>query len=100
MFLRRHAGVDERERDVFERRGARQKIEALKHEPQLTVADLRQIVAGELRDVLSVGESRHPSMFIIVDLPEPDGPITATNSPRSMENETLSSARSSTPPVL
>ena len=30
-----------------------------------------------------VSRSRHPMMFIIVDLPDPEGPITATNSPRS-----------------
>ena len=38
-------------------------------------------------------------MFIVVDFPEPDGPITATNSPWATEKETPSSARSSTSPV-
>jgi hypothetical protein len=28
-----------------------------------------------------VGTSRQPMMFIAVDLPEPDGPMTATKSP-------------------
>ena len=31
-----------------------------------------------------VGRSRQPSTFMKVDLPEPDGPITATNSPCAM----------------
>ena len=31
-----------------------------------------------------VGRSRQPRMFIRVDLPEPDGPMIATNSPASI----------------
>ena len=30
-----------------------------------------------------VGLSRQPRMFMVVDLPDPDGPIMATNSPFS-----------------
>src|SRR5512137_650893 len=33
-----------------------------------------------------VGISRIPSWFIIVDLPEPDGPMSATNSPSLMSS--------------
>ena len=33
------------------------------------------------RSVPDVGRSRQPRMFISVDLPEPDGPMIATNSP-------------------
>ena len=36
--------------------------------------------------------SRQPSMFINVDLPEPDEPMIATNSPRSIVSDTPSSA--------
>ena len=43
-----------------------------------------------------VGRSRQPRMFISVDLPEPDGPMIATNSPRSMSSETPGSACTST----
>ena len=32
----------------------------------------------------AVGVSRQPSRFMNVDLPEPDGPMTATNSPASI----------------
>src|ERR1700722_9425781 len=39
-----------------------------------------------------VGVSRQPIKFIIVDLPEPDGPMMATYSPRSMRRLTPRSA--------
>ncbi|CUQ41756.1 Uncharacterised protein [Flavonifractor plautii] len=39
-----------------------------------------------------VGTSRQPRMFIIVDLPEPEVPMMATNSPWSMLSVTPSSA--------
>jgi hypothetical protein len=45
-----------------------------------------------------VGVSRPARMCIIVDLPEPDGPITAVNWPRGNEIETPSSARTSASP--
>src|SRR5262245_61666912 len=47
-----------------------------------------------------VSRSRQPMMFIIVDLPEPDGPITATNSPLRTSNDTPRNAWTSTSPVL
>jgi hypothetical protein len=31
-----------------------------------------------------VGVSRQPRMFIVVDLPDPEGPITATKSPEAI----------------
>src|ERR1019366_9146097 len=37
-----------------------------------------------------VGRSRQPRMFIRVDLPEPDGPMIATKSPRRICSETSS----------
>ncbi len=39
-------------------------------------------------------------MFISVDLPEPDGPITATDSPSEMVSETSRSACTSTSPIV
>ena len=42
-----------------------------------------------------VGMSRQPSTFIIVDLPEPDWPTMATNSPFSIWRDTPSRARTS-----
>src|SRR5579875_1612696 len=40
----------------------------------------------------SVGASRQPRMLSKVLLPEPDGPITATHSPREIDKDTLLSA--------
>jgi len=39
-----------------------------------------------------VGVPRHPIRFRSVDFPEPEGPITEMNSPRSTWNETPASA--------
>ncbi len=44
-----------------------------------------------------VGRSNAPSMLSSVDLPLPEGPITATISPRRMARSTPSSARTSAP---
>jgi hypothetical protein len=49
--------------------------------------------------VPDVGRSRHPRMFMSVDLPEPDAPITATNSLRPISRLTPSSARTSVSPI-
>ena len=90
---RRSAGgtprVDQRQLDVLERRGARQQVEALEHEADDAVAHLGELDAAEVRDVAAVeavagrsmGVSRQPRMFISVDLPEPEEPMIATNSP-------------------
>ena len=43
-----------------------------------------------------VGLSSSPSMLRSVDLPQPDGPMTATNSPASISRETPCRARVST----
>jgi hypothetical protein len=46
-----------------------------------------------------VGRSRQPSRFMRVDLPEPEAPITAVNSPGSRASVTPARARSSTSPM-
>src|SRR5712691_5672969 len=46
-----------------------------------------------------VGRSRHPTMCMKVDLPEPDGPVTARNSPRWTSRFTPRSAFTSTSPT-
>ena len=99
-------GVEQRQFDVLQRAGARQQVELLKHESDLLVADLGQFVAVELADTLmpssryvpEVGLSRQPRMFISVDLPDPDGPMMATNSPRSISSEMPFSACTGTSP--
>ena len=47
-----------------------------------------------------VGRSRQPRMCISVDLPEPDGPVTARNSPCPTSSDTPRSARTSTSPTV
>src|SRR6185295_14965196 len=46
-----------------------------------------------------VGVSRHPIRFISVDLPDPDGPMMATYSPRSMAIDTPRRAWISSSPI-
>ena len=45
-----------------------------------------------------VGSSRQPTIFMNVDLPEPEAPMTATNSPAGTSVETPRSACTSTSP--
>jgi hypothetical protein len=55
-LARGHAGVDERQLDVVERRGARQQVEGLEDEPDLLVADARQLVVVHRAHLLAVQE--------------------------------------------
>jgi hypothetical protein len=102
-FPRLDPGVQEGKLDVLQGAGARQEIEALEDEADAGVADLGQIVAAEAADVPALepvgpafGLSRQPRM-LKVDLPEPDGPMTATNSPLSIAAETPRRAGTPTP---
>jgi hypothetical protein len=45
-----------------------------------------------------VGWSRQPIRFISVDLPEPDGPMTAVRRPSAMSTETPRSASTAVSP--
>src|SRR5215469_10496453 len=45
-----------------------------------------------MRSLPSVGRSRQPIRFTSVLLPEPEGPVTATHSPATIENDAWSSA--------
>jgi len=49
--------------------------------------------------VPELGVSRHPTRFINVDFPEPDGPTTATNSPTSTVRSIPFNASTRTLPV-
>src|SRR3954447_24933780 len=61
-----------------------------------------------MRDVLTpssqyspvVGLSRQPITFMNVDLPDPDGPMIATNSPSWISRETPRSAWTITSPIV
>ena len=83
------AAIEQGQLDILERVGAGEQVEALEDEAEIAAAEQRALVAVERLDrhaleagtCPSVGTSRQPRMFIAVDLPEPDGPITATKSP-------------------
>src|SRR4029453_5360846 len=45
----------------------------------------------------AVGPSSRPRIFMSVDLPDPEAPTIATNSPRSIRSETSASARTVSP---
>ena len=76
------------------RRQHRQQIEELEDEADVAAPELGQLrVAqrGDLGrvdpDLARVGRSSPASMCISVDLPEPDGPITAVSSPDDSERD-------------
>jgi len=46
--------VEQRQLHVFDRGGARQQVESLEHEPDLAVANRRQLVVREVGDVTAV----------------------------------------------
>ena len=90
-IARRDAGVTSGSSTFCSAEARGSRVERLEHEPDLLVADLRQFVVVHLADLLAVqqvaplvGVSRQPIRFISVDLPEPDGPMIATYSPRSI----------------
>ena len=100
------AVVEQRQLDVLERRRPREQVEPLEHEPDLVVPHGGQLVPRQLGDVAAVedvlprlGRSRQPRMCMNVDLPDPEGPVTARNSPASMSSETPRSAWTLTSPT-
>ncbi len=81
------------------RKGRENEVEALEDKADLMASDVGQFpsvrfLMGTPSRKYSpwVGTSRQPRMFIIVDFPLPDCPMMATNSPRSIERLTPSSA--------
>jgi len=66
--------------DFYERHGMSQGDAVI-----LTVTEVRRYLKKMIKgDLPDVGVSRAPRMCIKVDLPEPDGPMMATNSPFSI----------------
>jgi hypothetical protein len=92
------AAIEQRQLDILERGGAREQVEALEDEAEIFAPQQRALVAVErstwtpLNRKAGLGTSRQPRMFIVVDLPDPDGPITATKSPDWMSRSTPFSA--------
>ena len=93
--------VDQRQLDVLQRGGARQQVEALEDEAERPAAHLGQRVGVERarpprRPASSrpvEGRSRQPRMFISVDLPEPEAPMMAANSPSTISQASRRAAR-------
>ena len=87
-LARVHAAIPQGHIDVVEQVEVRNQIEALKNEADLLIANARTRVVRQPADVFAVelvgprsNVSSRPAMFRNVVLPEPDGPVTATNSP-------------------
>ena len=112
----RYAEIGERQFDVLFHIELVDEVETLKDEAYLSLADGRALVlmqSGHLfvaKPVLArggvveesedvVGLSRSPRMLRSVDLPQPEGPMMATNSPSLTSNDTLSRAMVSTSSV-
>ena len=49
-----HAGIDERKLHVVQRRGARQQVEGLEHEPDFAVADVGELIVAQVAHQLLV----------------------------------------------
>ena len=87
--LRRAAREAQRQRDVLGGRERRQQVEGLEDEAdavaaqpgELGVVEARRASTPSMATLPEVGVSRPAMMCMSVDLPEPDGPMTATKSP-------------------
>jgi hypothetical protein len=96
--------VEQGELDILAHRQLVDQIEALEDEADILLADVGELRLGKpghLDPVEDVGAARRaessiPSTLSRVDLPQPDGPMIATNSPSAMSRSILSSAVVST----
>ena len=99
-FLATSARVNKGQFDIFQRAGPRQKRRNLKDETNILAPDGRAYVFIQLynfpplqRVFAAVRALQRPKRFIRVDFPEPERPRMAMNSPRSIESDTLDTAR-------
>ena len=99
------AGQLEREQHVLQHVEGRHQVVGLEDEPDvhatqegaISIAHLVQRLAGDVH--LSALTSSSPAAtFMNVDLPEPEGPITAVKPPRGTTTVTSSRARTSPAP--
>ena len=98
-------GGRQRDLDVLGRGQRRDQVELLEDEPERPQAQLRKLALRSPRRGRgprtgrgpAVGRSSAPSSCSRVDLPEPLGPATTTNSPAPISRSTPSSARTATP---
>ena len=104
---RRHAGIDGGDFDIFLGGCGRHQIVALEDEAEHLPAAGGQLDRRSKPETSSpssrywppVGVSRQPRMFISVDLPEPEAPTMATNSPGWISSETPRSTSTATSPL-
>jgi hypothetical protein len=96
---RGHLVVQQGELDILPNRQFVDQIEALEDEADIGLANLGQLAFGQAGDFLAVedvepldGLSSMPITFSKVDLPQPDGPMMATNSPSAISRSIPSSA--------
>ena len=90
------AGELERQHDVLGRREHREQVEELEDEPDVrrgaacvsSVSSRSPMSTPAIETSPEVGLSSPARMCISVDLPEPDGPITAVSRPSAMSSET------------
>src|SRR5580658_4609207 len=87
-LLRCHFGQQQRQFDIFKRGQNRDEIESLKNVAHMRIAPLRGVSSFSLKIFLSmtssspeVGRSMAAIIFSKVVLPDPEGPISARNSP-------------------
>jgi hypothetical protein len=94
VVRRADAGRAQRQGDVLERRDARQQIEELEHDADARAAEIGERVVAEGRQRHPVEEDLPRSRIEPGDevqqraLPEPLGPMSATNSPRAIVSDT------------
>ena len=102
------AAVEEqREGDVLARAQQREEVEELEDEPDASAAHVRQRLFVQIRraprpsmaTAPASGRSRPPTRCSRVDLPEPDGPMIATNSPAAIDRSTSRSAWTASCPL-
>ena len=97
----RHAAVHQPVGHVLQHRPGREQVKLLEDESEGRRTDTGELVVGHPLDVHvpstrtlpSVGRSRVPATASSVDLPEPEGPVTATNSPAATESVTSRRAK-------
>ena len=97
----------QRQRDVLEQRQRRQQVEELEDEADALAPDPGQLVVAEAsratdssRTIPEVGRSIAPQRCSSVDLPQPDGPTSATKSPSATSRVTPATAWTWVSPVV
>ena len=102
------AAEQQRQRDVLEQRQRRQQVEELEDEADALAPDPGQLVVAKASPgprtpgarSRTIGRSIAPHRCSSVDLPQPDGPTSATNSPCTTSRLTPATACTWVSPVV